>query len=63
LLSAVRCREPPEDERSIEQRGVWALSYSGPLLGTVEEVVETADRAAAAAALIRRVRRSASLRP
>ena len=44
----------------MEERGIWALSYAGPLLGTVEEVVETADRAAAAAALLRRTRRSAS---
>ena len=52
-------REPPEDERPVAQHGVWALPYQGPLLSTVEEVVETADRAAAAAAVVRRVRRCA----
>ena len=52
-------REPPEDERPVSQRGVWALPYQGPLLSTVEEVVETVDRAAASAAVVRRVRRSA----
>ena len=36
-----------------------ALPYQGPLLSTVEEVVETVDRAAASAAVVRRVRRSA----
>ena len=44
------------------QRGVWALPYQAPLLGTVEEVVETVDRAAASAAVVRRVRRSAQPR-
>ncbi len=50
-------REPSEDERPVSQRGVWALPYQGPLLSTVEEVVETVDRAAASAAVVRRVRR------
>ena len=44
----------------MSQRGVWALPYQGPLLSTVEEVVETVDRAAASAAVVRRVRRSAT---